>query len=158
MKKNNGYVENREDDCDQWFSGFAQTWFSEYGRQAIYQLDWTGKTTDGKNAVMELKGREYPSTFDTAIIECYRLKQLENARDYHGQVAYYINHWTDGVISVHRISVKDLREPKISIKRANNPGYQAETESGKAELWMDDAWLFDDKTYKLKRKPIRSII
>ena len=158
MKKDNDYVIKNEDSCDQWFSGFAQTWFDEYGRQAIYQLDWTGKTTDGKQAVMELKGRDYPSTLDSAYIEAYKLKQLENARDYHGKVAYYINHWSDGVISVHRITTQDLREPKVEVKRANNYGYRAETESGKVELWMDDAWLFDGITYKLKRKPIRSVI
>ena len=158
MKKDNEYVERKEEDCDSWFSGFAMTWYADYGRQDIYQLDWTGKTKDGKDAVMELKGREYPSTFKTAYIEAYKLKQLENARDYHGKVAYYINHWADGVISVHRISLQDLREPKVEVKRANNRGYKAETESGKVELWMDDAWLFNDQTYECIRYPKKSVI
>lgn len=155
LVKNNGYVIDCEDDDNSWFSGFAECRFAEAGRQPDYYIDWSGKTMDGKECVMELKGRKYKhDDFEDAVIECYKLKELENQRDYHGKVAYYINHWNDGIISIHRIAVQDLREPQIEVMHAMNKGYGGRTESGKAHLDMRDAWLFNEDG-KCVRPPIR---
>lgn len=154
MTKDNDYCLTQEASCDNWFEGFAKHFFAEAGRQEDFAIDWTATTKNNISAVIELKERYYPSTLPTAWIECYKLKQLENQRDYHDKLALYINKWNDNVISVHVIDKEHLREYNVTIQRAGNKGYQSTTESGKAELDMRDAFLFDATTYKPIRQPI----
>lgn len=151
-----------ESDCNQWFSGFASHFFSEAGRTPAYEIDWSGFTRDGKEAAIELKTRHFPSTMNTAFIECSKLLKLIMAGYYDGKTPFYINHWDDNKISVHRLLPTDPK-PITQMKRlqAKNPGVKGDdgkatvTESLKCELLMDDAWLFDATTYQKVRGPIR---
>ena len=152
-----------ESDCNQWFSGFASHFFSEAGRTPAYEIDWSGYTRDGREAAIELKTRKYSSDKITApYIECSKLLKLIMAGYYEGKVPFYINHWEDNRISVHRLLPTDPR-PSTEMKRlqAKNPGVKDSngkakiTESLKCELNMDDAWLFDGTTYQKVRGPIR---
>ena len=151
-KLDENYSNKSELECDRWFSGFASVWFSDADRTPKYHpTDWSGKTHDGQLACIELKTRTYPSTMDTAWIESSKLIRLLMAGYYEDQVPLYINHWNDGVISVHRLGPDDP-VPCLNMQRAKNPGMgNVYTETLKCELNMDDAWLYDDKTYKLIR-------
>lgn len=152
-----------ESECNTWFSGFAAANFSEAGRQEDYEIDWSGVTKSGNECVMELKTRKYRSSMPTAFIEGSKLLPLIMACYYDGKVPFYINRWTDNVISVHRLLPTDPKPIVNKTKRvAKNPGIKDSdgkatvTESLKCELLMDDAWLYDATDYHLKRKPIRN--
>ena len=162
-KLDENYSNKSENECDRWFSGFASVWFTDADRTPRYHpIDWSGNTHDGRLAAMELKTRTYPSTMKTAFIECSKLLKLIMAGYYEDKVPFYINHWEDNRISVHRLLPTDPR-PSTEMKRlqAKNPGVKDSngkakiTESLKCELNMDDAWLFDATTYKKIRGPIR---
>ena len=153
-KLDENYSNKSELECDRWFSGFASVWFTDADRTPRYHpIDWSGNTHDGRIAAIELKTRNYDSTMKTAWIESSKLLRLLMAGYYEDKVPLYINHWSNNRISVHRLLPEDPL-PLASQKRAKNPGMgNVYTETLKCELDMDDAWLFDDKTYKLIRGP-----
>lgn len=126
-----------------WFVGFAETRFSKYAQNEKFSWSWSAKLQDGQGVAIAVDEKQCPSTADKYLwADASKVMMVETARDYHGKFGQYICRWSDGVISLHRISMTDLREPEFD-------------ESGHIGLNMDDAFLFDDNTFKCLRYPIR---
>ena len=143
--KDKAYVINKEDENDSWFSGFAENWLDAAFRQDPYQIDWSG-TSKGKNCVIELKTRDVPSTqYKTAFIEAYKASQLLYEYIMNGNAPFYINHWTDDVISVWNLA-KLPEMPQMRRIRAYNNELHQYTETEKYELPMSQAKLYNATT------------